>query len=389
VSDPRADVRGRGVLDIASIEQGRRHNRLRYRLTTYDRWKPAFLANGGQISFYFDTDADAGHERRLDVRHVGGRLAYAMTDRARRLIGRGRARQTSPHTVVVEFARGLLGRGIRSYRWFATTGFRCRDRFEACGDTAPRRGWWILRRLGPPPPPRTAEPRPIARQGYRQVFWDEFEKFDSSIWERSVFWEPRAPASDIYTQNGVLHIVSKRASGYPNRSVETLKARSFRRGYFEARMRWTKGNGAWPAFWLSATNHAHGIDCPPLNAELDIFEGQGSEPNIFYGTLHKNTNDLCNIPDQTNEGDHRLRVDLSARFHIYSALWTETEVRWYLDGVEVTRTPVFASTDQPMFIIFQMWTGGWTRDTDATTPAALHTEVDWVRVWQKERSTAG
>jgi hypothetical protein len=36
-----------------------------------------------------------------------------------------------------------------------------------------------------------------------------------------------------------------------------------------------------------------------------------------------------------------------------------------------------------------MWTGGWTRDTDATTPAALHTEVDWVRVWQKERSTAG
>ncbi len=57
-------------------------------------------------------------------------------------------------------------------------------------------------------------------------------------------------------------------------------------------MRWTKGVGAWPAFWLSGYAHSQGHDCPPLNAELDIFEGQGNEPNVFYGTLHKNTNSV-------------------------------------------------------------------------------------------------
>jgi hypothetical protein len=35
-----------------------------------------------------------------------------------------------------------------------------------------------------------------------------------------------------------------------------------------------------------------------------------------------------------------------------------------------------------MYIILQMWTGGWTSGTNATTPDELRTEVDWVRVWQ-------
>jgi hypothetical protein len=30
-----------------------------------------------------------------------------------------------------------------------------------------------------------------------------------------------------------------------------------------------------------------------------------------------------------------------------------------------------------------MWIGGWSPDPDSTTPNDLHTEVDWVHVWQK------
>ena len=143
-------------------------------------------------------------------------------------------------------------------------------------------------------------PAPIARRGYHAVFRDDFNRFRPPVWSRSIWYESPAAAGDIFTYKGVLHLVSRRARGYPNISVTTLKSQSFRRGYFEARMRWTRGNGAWPAFWLFATKHARGIDCPPLTSELDVFEGQGSEPHVYYGTVHRNTNGLCGIPDSQN-----------------------------------------------------------------------------------------
>jgi len=226
-------------------------------------------------------------------------------------------------------------------------------------------------------------PAPIAGRGYQVVFRDRFDRFRPRVWTRSIWYEPPAAAGDIFTRRGVLHLVSRRSRGYPNVSVTTLRSRSFRRGYFEARMRWTRGNGAWPGFWLFATKHAHGIDCPPLTAELDVFEGQGSEPHSYYGTVHRNTNGLCGVPDRQNANNwRRVRPNLTAAFHVYSALWTRRSIRWYLDGREVIRSPVYSSTDQPLFIILDMWTGGWSAPIDSTTPSALHLEVDYVRVWR-------
>ncbi len=150
MSDPRGDSRGSDALDIASVGQGERHGLIQHRLTTHDRWTPALLVDGGQISFYFDTNADSELERRLDVRYVGKRLSAVMTDQRGRLVGRGLASQLNSRTVVVEFARSLLRPGIRRYRWFAFTGFRC-HRYKVCGDTAPRRGTWISHRLGHAP----------------------------------------------------------------------------------------------------------------------------------------------------------------------------------------------------------------------------------------------
>ena len=53
-------------------------------------------------------------------------------------------------------------------------------------------------------------------------------------------------------KKGVLHLVSRRSQGYPsNIAVTTFSAHKlFKFGYFEARMKWTKGNGSWPGFWM-------------------------------------------------------------------------------------------------------------------------------------------
>jgi beta-glucanase (GH16 family) len=241
-------------------------------------------------------------------------------------------------------------------------------------------------------------PAPIAGRGYRVVFRDGFDRFRRRVWTRSIWYEPPAAAGDIFTRNGVLHLVSRRGHEYPNVSVTTLKSRSFRRGYFEARMRWTRGNGAWPAFWLFSSRHAKNSAWPSINpycqrhglpdalcwaAELDIFEGQGTEPRTFYGTLHRNTNGAYGVDDATNPNAWpSVKPNLTRAFHVYSALWTRKWIRWYLDGREVIRWPIYRSTNQPMFIILDMWTGGWTLPVDSTTPRKLQLEVDYVRVWR-------
>ena len=69
-------------------------------------------------------------------------------------------------------------------------------------------------------------------------------------------------------------------------------------------------------------------------------------------------------------------------FHRYAVRWTASEVRWYFDGHQVLRAPTFASTDQPMFLLFDMWIG-WDDTPDASTPDSLRTKVDWVRVWRR------
>ena len=36
-----------------------------------------------------------------------------------------------------------------------------------------------------------------------------------------------------------------------------------------------------------------------------------------------------------------------------------------------------------MFLLLQMWTGGWTSDPGPSTPDVLETQVDYVSVWQR------
>jgi serralysin len=200
----------------------------------------------------------------------------------------------------------------------------------------------------------------------------------------------------------VLNLVSRRSQGYPNITVTTEgggSPRTFTGGYFESRMRWTKGNGAWPAFWLLSYRHAVNPAWPSINpycalnglvpalcyaAELDVFEGQGSEPNVFYGTIHRNSSEDYGVRDSQNANNyHDVGIDLTAAFHAYGMLWTATEIRWYLDGRFIHSAPVYDSTNQPMFLLLDMYIGGWTSGTDATTPNELKAEVDWVQVWQK------
>ena len=290
---------------------------------------------------------------------------------------------------------------------FAFTGLSCAtsytvgaDAYDAAGNRSQQATFVVSTS---PCPSGTSEPAPIAGQGYRLAFADEFASFDRNVWMNRIWYGADPPAGAIASANGVLNLVSRRADGYPNVTTTTLNAgggtKSFLRGYFEARMRWTGGNGSWPAFWLFSQRHSTNPAYPSLNpfcsqnglanalcysAEIDVMEGQGSEPSVFYGTHHRNSCSCYGVSNQMNSNNYQPQgFRLADAWQVYSVLWTTTHLHWYVNGVLTHSSPVFDSTNQPLYLLLQMWTGGWTRGVDSTTPSELRTEVDWVRVWQR------
>jgi beta-glucanase (GH16 family) len=246
-----------------------------------------------------------------------------------------------------------------------------------------------------PDSPAPPNPAPIALDtGYHLTFRDEFDALDRTVWDDHIWYDERPHAAWTnfqYVENGTLHLATSRnfscGSGcnYPMNTITTQSSgKTFQYGYFEARMKWSGGHGAWPAFWLYSYRHATDEDqCKTLAGEIDVMEGQGSEPEVFYGTVHSNTNGCPPDDDQNGNNYQPVDTDLTAGFHTYAALWTPGTITWYLDDRPVMSASPYSSDNQRMFLLLQMWTGGWTRDPDSTTPDRIETQVDWVRVWQK------
>jgi hypothetical protein len=252
---------------------------------------------------------------------------------------------------------------------------------------------------GPTPCEPSAEPEPVAGQGYVLRFSDCFGTLSRTVWCSNQWWEPNPPLGTQYVSDGVLHLVRRRSDGYPNVTVSSepcgqANPQSFRRGYFESRLRWTGAPGSGPAFWLFSTAHATNPRwprpaCPEptcLSAEIDVFEGYGNHLDVFTGAIHRNSCDCYGEPSRMNSNNLQPQpgTNLSG-WHVYAVRWTSTDVTWYLDDRRIMSAPVYDSTDQPMHLLFYNWGTPWQggNETGAATPDQLHTEVDWVRVWQQ------
>ena len=232
----------------------------------------------------------------------------------------------------------------------------------------------------PPRDPAHAEPSPIAGMGYHQTFRDDFDTLNRGVWDDHIWYDccPSAAWDGFqHAQNGILHLATSRSfigsggSPYPINTVTTqTSGKTFQYGYFEARMKWSGGHGAWPAFWLYSYRHAIDEDqCKTQAGEIDVMEGQGLEPTVLYGTVHSNTNGCAPEDDQNGNNYQPLDAEPAvAGFHTYAALWTPTAISWFLDDKLIMSAQTYATNNQRMFLLLQMWSGGWTKDPDATTP---------------------
>jgi len=144
-----------------------------------------------------------------------------------------------------------------------------------------------------------------------------------------------------------------------------------------ARIKLPAGYGMWPAFW------SYG-DPWPTQGEIDILEARGQEDlkyqtNYFYGkTVNRNL-------VRGAEGFVTTDVSLQTCYHVYEMIWSQTDLKYYFDGVLVKTNSgsyvpsLFGKTER---ITLNLAVGGLFFSN--LNPSLIQTGtmyVDWVKVF--------
>ena len=187
--------------------------------------------------------------------------------------------------------------------------------------------------------------------------WTRVHNYPAYIRDENI----RADTND----NGLLQLWGKRenfggqpfTSGAINSNGKLNLQLTGLSGYMEARMRFPRFTGAWPAFWSLQEGW------PP---EIDMMEfvlgGPNTSRNNYVANVHfrrnnQNTSSWSGFKD-AGAGD------LTTGFHNYGVRWTDNSLTWYIDGRQFhsyTGAAAIAQM-QRMYLILNLGIGGWPGD---------------------------
>lgn len=253
-----------------------------------------------------------------------------------------------------------------------------------------------------------AAPAELQDACWTETFFDNFDELDlydpatdkgrwktAYIWPRDVtinnelqyYVDPREhPVNPFSVNDSKLTIRADHATTdmlefsdlpYTSGVLTTQHDFSQKHGRFEARVKVPAGQGLWPAFWMlpSFDRWPDGVAVLP---ELDVMEFLGHQLTTFHTTVHTNqTGKLTSHPY-----DHNTRIDLTADFHLYSAVWEENNVTWYFDGQRVAQHPTPADFTEPAHFLLNLAVGGtWPGSPNSKTVFPADYLIDYVRAW--------
>lgn len=207
---------------------------------------------------------------------------------------------------------------------------------------------------------------------------------------------------NTYLDDGKLHLVAKREQftdqGH-TKSFTSARLNSkyaFQYGRVEVRAKLPTGVGTWPAIWMLGQNidedggywdiQGMGTTAWPACGEIDIMEHWGRNQNFVQSATHTPSSHGATI----NHGGQTLNT-ASTDFHVYFLEWTEEKLIFGVDDQKhftynpSNKNPRSWPFDAPQYFLLNI----------AIEPsiAANFTEgamdVDYIRVYQEEGSTAG
>ena len=185
---------------------------------------------------------------------------------------------------------------------------------------------------------------------------------------------------NVIVQNGILKInaIKENYSGssYTSARILTKDKFSFKYGRVEIRAKLPIGGGTWPAFWMLGANISS-VGWPACG-EVDILEEVGNQLNVNHSSLHSpgrsgSTPDTATItvPNSTTE------------FHIYSADWSASTIKFYVDN-QLFYTFLNSNSfpfNQNFFLIINFAMGGNFGGVIDPNFTSSTFEVDYVRVY--------
>jgi len=245
---------------------------------------------------------------------------------------------------------------------------------------------------------------PAAYDGWTMIWSDEFdgEKLDESFWTYEIgngdwgwgnneleFY--RKDNTSIIDGNLVIEAKEEAFNGfdYTSSRIITKDKFEFQFGRVDIRAVLPEGQGIWPALWMLGANIGQ-VGWPKCG-EIDIMELLGHKPSEVHATVH-----------YADPGGERIMKGNSTKllegqkfseeFHVFSIIWKEDGIEFFLDDVkyhEVTRASLGAQNpypfNDPFFFIFNVAVGGeWPGSPDGTTVFSQHMIVDYIRVFQPE-----
>lgn len=206
---------------------------------------------------------------------------------------------------------------------------------------------------------------------YQLVFSDDFNA-PSSAWEipnlnDSWLASARLP-ENVQIRNGVLSIVTRKqkAKGKEWTTGMIRSVATYRFGYFEARVRYARGQGLNNAFWLTSDKH-------PKDGGNEIDINEGRYPILVTNNLH--TREQPTVHKRVE-----LQRDASENWHTYAALWEPSgKITWYVDGKEMN-TQDCPECTEPARVLFSTAIFKTIQPSSRLDGSPML--VDWVRVYQ-------
>ncbi len=239
----------------------------------------------------------------------------------------------------------------------------------------------------------------VVPDGYKLVWQDEFDEGD--VPSQNEWWYETGGGgwgnNEVQTyvagsqngtklatvSNGTLKIQARKIDGNVY-SIRMNTKKYWTYGWFEARLKVSDLEGAWPAFWMMPQN----FKAWPDDGEIDIMEyaisTQGKDK--VSSSIHCKA---FNWPAGTQKTHVKQISNAASEYHVYALEWTADQMKFYVDG-ELHLT--FKNDGQgyehwpfnaPFYLKLNLAWGGnmGGKTNDSGLPATY--EVDYVRVFQK------
>lgn len=265
-------------------------------------------------------------------------------------------------------------------------------------------------------------------EGYNLIWHDEFNAgtLDMSLWNYDTgYYLNDDPGTwgwgnnelqwysdsekNVFLKDGKLHLRAyeepksfpqdpNRYARYSSGKVTTKDKFTFKYGRIDFRAKLPKGNGLWPAFWLLPNDNIYGTWA--ASGEIDVMEARGRLPGSSSGALHFGgawpANTYISGEYTFPEGK-----TIDSDFHVYSLVWEEDNMKWYVDGkcffkatsdqwysLGAQGNPL-APFDQEFYIIMNLAVGGWFDGGITPNPGEIPAtvEVDYVRVYKPSKES--